>query len=161
VNQNEFLTDVTGNRRFLCFEAKNIDHEHSVNMDLVFSQALFHFRSGYQYYLDKADIEELNQSNERFRYLSIEEEALLNNFETCEADDNATYMTNSEILSVIAEEMKIRTDQASKKRLGMALAKYNYWRGKKGGRWVYAVKEKKSFPATCLYKDLTKSEDAA
>ena len=99
VNQHEFLTDVTGNRRFLCFETTKIDYRHEINMDMVFSQALFLYKSGFRYWLEKQDIEEINLSNERFRSLSIEEEALLASYEVCEADDNAKYMTNTEILS--------------------------------------------------------------
>jgi predicted P-loop ATPase len=161
VNQHEFLTDVTGNRRFLCFETKKIDYEHTVNIDMVLAQALFHFKAGFRYWLDKSDIEEINKSNEMFRSLSIEEEALLASYEACDADDNAIYMTNTEILSSLGEGIKFSINQAAKKRLGAALSKYKFVRVKKGGRAVYAVKEKRSFPTTCLYKDLTKSEDAA
>jgi hypothetical protein len=92
--------------------------------------------------------------------MTIDEEALLNFFEVSEADDHATYMSNSDILSIIADEMKIRINQGSRKRLGMALAKYGFWRGKRDNRWVYAVKDKRSFPKW-LNTDLTNTEDAA
>jgi hypothetical protein len=160
VNQHEFLTDVTGNRRFPCFEAVGINYEHKINMDLVFSQALFLSKSGFRFWLNAADIEELNASNERFRSLSIEEEALLTYYEVCEADDNATYMTNTEILSSLAADMKFPVNQAAKKRLGAALSKNKFIRAKKKGRAVYAVKEKQSCLLSYLYKDPTKSEDA-
>jgi predicted P-loop ATPase len=161
VNQQEFLTDVTGNRRFLCFEASAINYEHGINMDLVFAQALFLYKTGFRFYLNKSDIEELNDSNERFRSLSIEEEALLSSYEVCVADDNAKYMTNTEILSSLAEEMKFPINQGAKKRLGSALGKYKFLRIKRGGRAVYAVKQKSTYPASFLYKTSIVSEDAA
>jgi predicted P-loop ATPase len=161
VNQNEFLTDVTGNRRFLCFEASRINYEHKIEMHMVFAQALFLFKSGFRFWLNKADIEEINKSNEKFRSLSIEEEALLSYYDVCAADDNATYMTDTEILSSLAVEMKFPINQGAKKRLGAALAKCKFIRAKKKGRAVYAVKEKSTYLASCFIKDLTKSEDAA
>lgn len=161
VNQQEFLSDVTGNRRFLCFETSKIDYQHEIDMDLVFGQALYLYKSGFRFWLDMADIEEINRSNEKFCSMSIEEEALLTYYEVCELDDNASFMTNTEILVSLGRDMKLPINQGAKKRLGAALAKYKFCRVKRKGRAVYAVKEKHAYPTACLYKDLIKSEDAA
>lgn len=161
VNQHEFLTDVTGNRRFLCFETASIKYEHNINMDLVFAQALFLFKADFRFWLNKADIEELNASNEKFRSLSIEEEALLSYYDVCPADDNANYMTNTEILISLAVDMKFPINQGAKKRLGAALSKYKFIRAKKRGRAVYAVKVKSTYPASYLYEAPSVSEDDA
>ena len=41
VNTAQFLNDSTGSRRFLCFELEGIKYQHSVDINMAFSQALF------------------------------------------------------------------------------------------------------------------------
>ena len=52
VNGNDFLTDPTGSRRFLPFEVENIDIETAkrINMNNVFSEAVWFWKKGYRYW---------------------------------------------------------------------------------------------------------------
>ena len=64
VNGNEFLTDPTGNRRFLPFEVLHIDKPtaESINMDNVYSEIMYLYRQGVRYWFNDAEIEELRLS---------------------------------------------------------------------------------------------------
>ena len=58
VNGNDFLTDPTGSRRFLPFEVLNIDLEAAkrVDMDKVYAEAVWHWKSGFQYWFDESKL---------------------------------------------------------------------------------------------------------
>ena len=63
VNGNDFLTDPTGSRRFLPFEVLSIDIDRAiwVNMDRVYAEARTLLSSGFRYWFDEAEIEELHR----------------------------------------------------------------------------------------------------
>lgn len=140
VNSNEFLSDTTGNRRFLCFEAEEINYEHQVDILRVLAHAYSLYKSGYRYWFDQAEIQEINISNEKFRNITLEEEALLTYFEPQDPEVGAMFLTNTQILDQIANFIRIHINQGAKKRLGEALHKHGFSRVKRNNRYVYAVK---------------------
>lgn len=71
VNTDEFLVDPTGNRRFLTLPVEAIDHEHSVDTQQVFAQALALHQSGYKHWLDKDEIIGLSKHNSRFEMQDV------------------------------------------------------------------------------------------
>ena len=140
VNHKEFLVDMTGNRRFLCFEVNRIYPDHQISLAMVYAQALNLFHSGFQYWFDQDEIAELNASNEEFRTISVEEEQLMSYFEPCSEEDDPEYLKTTQILQVIASASKVRG--LSDQRLGRVLRAKGFLRVKKGDRWMYAVKRK-------------------
>src|SRR4030095_11423 len=50
VNTAQFLTDTTGNRRFLCFNVSEIDYQNKIDMSLIYAQALTLFKSGFKFW---------------------------------------------------------------------------------------------------------------
>lgn len=66
VNVDAFLTDWTGNRRFLIVPVLNMRADHNVPMDRVFAQAKLLLDQNYQYWLDSDQIERLNEATEEF-----------------------------------------------------------------------------------------------
>jgi predicted P-loop ATPase len=78
-NNREFLTDVTGNRRWLPFEVENIQNPFHITLpyQLIYAQAKAMVESGiYAYWFDLEEIEELEKHNEEFRAMENEEELL-------------------------------------------------------------------------------------
>jgi len=140
VNHKEFLVDMTGNRRFLCFEVNRINPEHQIPLDRVYAQALHLLQSGFQYWFDQDEIAELNASNEEFRTISVEEEQLMSYFEPCSEENDPEYLKTTQILQVISSSSKMRG--LSEQRLGRVLRAKDFLRVKKGDRWVYVVKRK-------------------
>lgn len=80
VNKKEFLNDMTGTRRFLCFEIVALQTDHNVDMNKVFAQALHLYKNKYEYWFDKNDSDEITKRNEKFTFRSIEEEKILELF---------------------------------------------------------------------------------
>ncbi len=133
VNTAQFLNDSTGSRRFLCFELEGIQYQHEVDINLVFSQALFLFKSGFRHWFDQEEIKNISENNEQYQLRSPEEELLLTWFEPCEKEKATLFLNASQIAAILAE----RTIN----KLGKALKKHNFIRLKKNGIFVYALIE--------------------
>lgn len=63
VNDDEFLRDDTGNRRFVVIEVDKLDHIHDVDIDLMWGEVVELLQEGNKTYLDQNDIEYNNQRN--------------------------------------------------------------------------------------------------
>ena len=83
-NKDEFLTDETGNVRWLVFEIDGINHDNggpngygnNINMDLVYSQAAYLLKSGYKFELTPEELEKSEKNNQRFQVTTTEEELI-------------------------------------------------------------------------------------
>lgn len=142
VNDKEFLNDTTGNRRFLCFEVDNIQYNQGISMDQVFSQAYSLFRSGFQFWFDGTEIQEIAANNEQFQSVPFEAELLLAHYEPVSKEDATLFLSTTDIASNLAEHRKFNITASTKLNLGKALHKHKFVRVKKGGRYVYALKLK-------------------
>ena len=68
VNDNSFLVDDTGNRRYLVMEVTDIDHSHNVDMQQYWREVWHEaIRNDTPHWLSKEEIESQNTLNERFR----------------------------------------------------------------------------------------------
>lgn len=75
-NNTQFLSDPTGNRRWLPFEVESIlsPREHPFHYEGIYAQALFLYTSGFQYWFTKEEIQELNRHNKQFETPHLEHE---------------------------------------------------------------------------------------
>ena len=81
VNDDKFLTDITGNRRWLVFTVKDIDYEHHVDIGGLWSQVYYLWNNNFRYWFNAEEIENVNKRNEKFRITNEEEECLVDMFE--------------------------------------------------------------------------------
>jgi predicted P-loop ATPase len=142
VNDKEFLNDSTGSRRFLSFEITSIQYNHGISMDQVFSQAYALFKSGFRFWFDGAEIQEIAANNEQFQSVPFEEELLLTHYEPVAKEDATLFLSTTDIASNLAEYRKFNITASTKLNLGRALHKHKFVRVKKKGRYVFAVKAK-------------------
>jgi len=149
VNGNEFLTDPTGSRRFLPFEIISIDIDAAlkINMDDVFSEILWLYESGYRYWFDISEIEELHAKSRQFHVQTIEYELLMQGFEKPETNESDCFMTTSEVMGYLKSYTPL---QLSEKRMGEALRKGGFERTVKrignNPNPVYGYRIKKVYP---------------
>ena len=78
-NQQHFLTDDTGNRRWLCFKVKDIDDPRGWIFDYqqLYAQLRDEFRSGFRYWFDYEDQKRVERLNQPFRIESDEEQLIM------------------------------------------------------------------------------------
>lgn len=141
VNRKHFLKDLTGNRRFLCFEALNFNLQHNIPHDKLFSQAVHLFKNGFQYWFDHEEIAELDRMNAEFRDISVEEEAFVNHYEVSNpTDDNSLFLTTTQIHQQLV--LKTGHKSLSIQQLGRVLREMKIPRLKRNGVYGYLVKTK-------------------
>jgi hypothetical protein len=135
------LNDSTGSGRFLCFELEGIQYQHEIDINMAFSQALFHFKSGFRFWFDQEKIKNIKANNEQCQ-LRSPEELLLTWLEPCEKEKATHFFNASQIAAKLADRTKLNLNDGTINKLGKALKKHNFIRLKKHGIYVYAVNEK-------------------
>ena len=153
INNHDFLHDMTGNRRFLCFETKCIDYQFDIDMSQVYAQAIALERSGFQYWFDKDEMAVLERNNEAFRAVCVEEEQLTSFYEPCnEDDDGVLFMKTTDILKSLLQLSGLRS--LSDQKLGRVLMSLGYKRVKKDGRYGYLLRLRKPSVPDSLLSEL-------
>lgn len=139
-NKAEFLTDITGNRRWLPFKVVNIVNPFFSELpyEYIYAQAYWHYTHGFQYWFDHDDIQTLETHNEDFRAQDNEEQLLAVYFDI-PADGHGQFMTTAEISDKLIIKGSIKRPM-SLSRLGMVLQQQGYKSkrfGKAGTRgWI-------------------------
>lgn len=124
-NYPQVLHDPTGNRRFLCFEIEQIDHI-VIDYPQLYAQIKHLLESGYRYWFEAKENEEIERNNEPFIFQSPEEEMLLTHFRKPERFEHAKHMTVSEMAEVIRQRTGYTYSHASKILIGKILNKYGF-----------------------------------
>lgn len=143
VNGNDFLTDPTGSRRFLPFEVEDIDIETAkrVDMDRVYSEAVWYWKNGYRYWFNENEIVELHRENDAFHVQTVEYEMLLKGFEKPEEEADS-FITTSEILDYLRNYTHLSLQP---KQMGEALKKAGFERKSKriqgNPMYVYCIRK--------------------
>ena len=126
-NNREFLTDVTGNRRWLPFEVESIQNPFNdiILYERVYSQAKALVEQGYfSYWFDMDEIAQLEQHNEDFRTQDSEEQLLPILFDV-PAEGKGEFMTTAEISERLVTFGGIKKPMALN-RLGTVLSGIGY-----------------------------------
>ena len=97
-NRREFLTDITGNRRWLPFEVESITNpfETILPYERMYAQARYLIDYGFNYWFDLDDIATLEEHNEVFRAQESEEQLLPILFDV-PAEGRGEFMTTAQI----------------------------------------------------------------
>ena len=97
-NRREFLTDITGNRRWLPFEVESIENpfQSILPYERMYAQARYLVEYGFNYWFDLDDIDTLEKHNETFRAQESEEQLLPILFDV-PAEGRGEFMTTAQI----------------------------------------------------------------
>lgn len=144
VNNKQFLTDTTGNRRFLCFEVNEIDFHHNIDIDKVYAQAKFLLGNGFQYFFDSDETNEVAEHNEQFQAIGPVEEMILKCFEPVDTNFETPdlKLTATEIGEYLSKKTLFLINDANIQKIGRIMRKHEFSRHKHSGVYVYALNEK-------------------
>lgn len=131
-NKAEFLTDVTGSVRWLCFTVLAIDwnYKKEIDIDVIWSQAYRLFNSGFKYEMTAEEIAENERSNARYSTVTLELELVQQYFQPGDKEDR--FMTATEICDMLNAKLEGRL-RVSREETGKALKKLGYVQCSKRG----------------------------
>ena len=97
-NRREFLTDITGNRRWLPFEVESIQNPFFTTLpyDLMYAQARFLIENNFNYWFELEEIATIEEHNDTFRAQDNEEQLLPILFDI-PAEGKGEFMTTAQI----------------------------------------------------------------
>ncbi len=103
-NNTQFLSDPTGNRRWLPFEVESIvsPRDHPFHYDGIYSQTLALYRRGFQYWFSKEEIQELNRHNKQFETPRLEHELVDLYFRKPTDSELGEFMSVARALQIIS-----------------------------------------------------------
>lgn len=143
-NNLQFLTDETGNVRWICSEIEEINFgyndpksEFYIPIDRLWAEAYSRFKAGEEWQLTTQELLENEIANQTFKITCPEEELLISYFEPAEKQKEF-FVTNTDIMKKFAEK-GCNINQLSQKKLGEVLRKLNFPRGEER-RGNYPVK---------------------
>ena len=139
VNTSQFLNDTTGSRRFLCFEVEHIEYTHNIDINKVYAQALSLFANGFRHWFNQEEIKEINQNNEQYQLRSPEEELLLTWFAPAEKEKAQYFFNTTQIAQILSTRANININEATVRKLGMALKKHGFKKIVKNKVYVYPI----------------------
>jgi|TARA_R100000963_G_C4625853_1_gene92129 predicted P-loop ATPase len=127
VNIDQILSDSTGSRRFLIHEVVSMNYQHHVDMDKVWKQAYDLYQSGFTYYFDQKEIDQINERNSSFEIIKPEEELLWKTFRPYKKGHGGVIKkTATEILKAINDDRLPGNSRGEAIKLGLALAKFGF-----------------------------------
>ena len=144
-NKEEFLTDQTGNRRWLPFHVTTIDspYEHTLPYDGMFAQAYYLLQNGFCYWFDIDDIRSLEHHVEAFMVPTSEEELIPIYYSPARLDDpGSKFLTLAEISAKIVAFGNLKKSP-DPRRLGAIMTKLGFTKERIGHdkRRGYYVRE--------------------
>lgn len=106
-NNRHLLNDITGNRRFLVFEALEFRFQTGIDLNMVYAQALYLYKNEFQYWFDSEDINKINENNLQFTQVSETDEIINKYFELPDESETEIHLMNaSEIATYIYQESR-------------------------------------------------------
>lgn len=144
-NNRKFLSDNTGNRRWLPFEVVSIEDpwNRQEPYEAIYAEAVYLIRSGFAYWFTQDETQAMAQHTDEFREQSNEEELLPLYFAPADRDTpDAKFLATAEIHRVLIDYGHILRPM-SLNRFGILLRNAGFVKqSASGGRKGYVVRQK-------------------
>jgi predicted P-loop ATPase len=124
VNADKFLSDTTGNRRWLVFKTLDINYQHDVDVNGLWSQVYSLYKDKFKHWFDTEEIKDINKGNEKFREVSLEEEMILRFFTFNQKKGEGEYLSSSEVIQKVIINIPQFNNKLTSFRMGKALSKH-------------------------------------
>ncbi len=137
-NNSQFLSDPTGNRRWLPFEVENIEspREYPSDYEAVYAQAYALYREGFQYWFSRAEIMRLSAHNRQFETPRLEYELASLYFTQPTGARPGEFMSVARAMQIVSANI---SQKLSAVYLGRALGELGFQRVKYNGVRGYIV----------------------
>ncbi len=140
-NTIEILSDLTGNRRYLCVTVIGIDNKHSVDIDKVYSQAHYLYKNGFEFYFNSNDIKRVELENKNYLQTPEEYDLIEELFELPLCNVDSVLMNASEVLDYIKANKRTHKN-ISVEQIGKALVSQGYTKATRQKKYRLKLKQK-------------------
>lgn len=118
VNEDEFLKDTTGNRRYWSIPCKEINADHNIDLNQLWGEVMYLWRSGkISHYLSEEEKERLNESNNEFEVETLTCSKIKTIFDWEQPSENWVKWTPSELAALLG--ITARLVKGDLKKLGI------------------------------------------
>lgn len=124
-NNMQFLSDPTGNRRWLPFEVESIEspREKPFEYEGIYAQAYALYKQGFQFWFSREDILKLAEHNRQFETPQIEQELIDVFFRRPREKETGEFMPVSRAMQIVGGNPSVRINAS---RLGQAFKSQGY-----------------------------------
>ena len=139
-NQEKFLSDETGNRRWLCFLVSRIDDPREWNIDYeqLYAQLRDEYRADFQHWFSQDDQQRVERQNDYFRIVSDEEELITSRFRKPRPQDVGVKHLKA---ASIAQMISYGRSSVSSRKVGLVMRRLGFqWNHSNSGN-IYRVVE--------------------
>jgi predicted P-loop ATPase len=142
-NHSDLLTDLSGNRRFICVEVTEpIDTNITINYGQLYAQAVHAVMHGERYWLDDTDEAILKESNEEFRQVSPLEHLFLSRFSIASLEEeDGEWMMAMDVFNHLQAGTREKLPIGKLAHLGRLLKKWNVPNKRWGKGSLYYLKK--------------------
>ena len=157
-NNTQFLSDPTGNRRWLPFEVESIvsPRDHPFHYEGIYAQALALFKNGFQYWFTKEEIQELNHHNRQFETPHLERELVSLYFRVPMESENGMFMTSARAIQIIGTGISQKLNPT---RVGLAFNELGFQRVRYHGIRGYLVIQRTAEEMQAYQKSIILNDD--
>jgi predicted P-loop ATPase len=124
-NNAQFLSDPTGNRRWLPFEVTSIESPRDTPFDYtnIYAEAYALYRQGFQYWFSRDEILRLQEHNQQFETPNLEKELINVYFRHPAEYERGEFMPVSRAMQIVSGNL---TNHISASRIRMAFRTLGY-----------------------------------
>ena len=124
-NSLQFLSDPTGNRRWLPFEVESIEppHENPLDYRSIYSQAYALYRKGFRYWFTQPEIERLARHNQQLETANLELELVAQYFRKPQGQEPGEFISAAMALQIIGANI---TQKLSKEMVSRAFTSLGF-----------------------------------
>ena len=157
-NSTQFLSDPTGNRRWLPFEVESIvsPRDHPFHYEGIYAQALALFKNGFQHWFTKEEIQELNHHNRQFETPHLERELVSLYFRVPMESENSMFMTSARAIQIIGTGISQKLNPT---RVGLAFNELGFQRVRYHGIRGYLVIQRTAEEMQAYQKSIILNDD--
>lgn len=135
VNQEDYLNDPTGNRRFWTIECEAIHHSHNLPMQQIWAEFYELWKKGESYFLTQSELLALNERNEDFQVKDPFEQIMLEKYHL--TGDGLEFKSSIEILRSFGINVPSARDFS---RLASVMKTLKAYKGRDGSIRGYMVR---------------------
>ena len=137
-NNMQFLTDSSGNRRWLPFLVERIENprDHPFDYENIYAEAYALYRQGFRHYFSDAEEEVLKQHNKTFEVPQSAQEIIEKHFRSPYGSERGEFYTSTDILTHIGYQPAL---SLTPEKIGAAMQALGYPPYRSHGRRGYRV----------------------